>query len=97
MCVLHSSNYILNYTLYSNELGKSSFLKALAGQLYIGSNKLDGTITYNGDTSNSGKFHLAKIADYVDEKDQHAATLWVSIVYFIVVVVVVVVILIFVI
>jgi ABC-type multidrug transport system ATPase subunit len=55
--------------------GKSSFLKALAGQLHLGSNKLDGSITYNGDTSDSGKFRLPKIADYIDEKDQHASTL----------------------
>jgi ABC-type multidrug transport system ATPase subunit/ABC-type multidrug transport system permease subunit len=55
--------------------GKSSFLKALAGQLHLGSNKLDGSITYNGDTTSSGKFILPKVADYIDEKDQHAATL----------------------
>lgn len=55
--------------------GKSSFLKALSGQLHIGGSKLDGSITYNGDTASSGKFKLPKIADYIDEKDQHAATL----------------------
>mmetsp|Transcript_24221 Transcript_24221/g.24835 ORF Transcript_24221/g.24835 Transcript_24221/m.24835 type:complete len:1388 (-) Transcript_24221:477-4640(-) len=55
--------------------GKSSFLKALAGQLYIGNNKLDGQITYNGDETSSNKFRLPKIADYIDEKDQHAPTL----------------------
>jgi ABC-type multidrug transport system ATPase subunit len=55
--------------------GKSSFLKALSGQLHLGNNKLEGSITYNGDTTSSGKFKLPKIADYIDEKDQHAATL----------------------
>jgi hypothetical protein len=59
-------------------VGKSSFLKALAGQLYLGGNKLDGSITYNGDTADSGKFRLPKIADYIDEKDQHASTLYES-------------------
>jgi hypothetical protein len=59
-------------------IGKSSFLKALAGQLYVGGNKLDGTITYNGDASNCGRFKLPKVTDYIDEKDQHAPTLFVS-------------------
>jgi hypothetical protein len=50
-------------------------LKALAGQLHIGSNKLEGVVTYNGDSPATGKFKLPKIADYIDEKDEHAPTL----------------------
>jgi hypothetical protein len=60
----------------TGSLGKSSFLKALAGQLYLGRNHLDGSITYNGDSAQSEKFRLPKIADYIDEKDQHASTLY---------------------
>lgn len=59
-------------------IGKSSFLKALSGKLNLGSMHLDGTVTYNGDTAGSGKFLLPKIADYIDEKEQHAATLTVQ-------------------
>ena len=58
-------------------LGKTSFLKALSGQLYIGKNKLDGQITYNNkEILINNKLNLFKIIDYIDEKDQHAATLY---------------------
>lgn len=57
--------------------GKSSLLKALAGQLHIGCNKFEGALTYNGDSPDSGRFKLPKIVDYIDEKDQHAPTLYV--------------------
>jgi ABC-type multidrug transport system ATPase subunit len=56
-------------------LGKSSLLKALAGQLHLGGKTFDGAVTFNGDTASSGRFKLPKIADYIDEKDQHAPTL----------------------
>ncbi|CAM9211888.1 unnamed protein product [Ectocarpus fasciculatus] len=55
--------------------GKSSLLKALAGQLAVGNKTLDGDLTYNGVKSSDGKFVLPKLTDYIDEKDQHAATL----------------------
>jgi len=58
--------------------GKSSFLKVLAGQLYVGRKKLEGSILYNGEPPDSGKYLLPKIADYIDEKDQHAAALTVQ-------------------
>ena len=55
--------------------GKSSLLKALAGQLAVGNKRLDGDLTYNGVKCDEGKFVLPKLTDYIDEKDQHAATL----------------------
>ena len=55
--------------------GKSTFLKALAGQLTIGSAHLDGEILYNGDSIDSGKYLVGKLAAYAEEKEQHAATL----------------------
>ena len=59
----------------SHLLGKTSFLKALSGQLNVGSAHLDGEILYNGDPIDSGKYYIGKIATYVDEKETHAATL----------------------
>jgi len=55
--------------------GKSTFLKALAGQLTIGSAHLDGDILYNGDSVSSGKYLVGKLAAYSEEKEQHAGTL----------------------
>lgn len=55
--------------------GKSSLLKALAGQLNVGSKTLDGDLLYNGARPDEGKFILPKLTDYADERDQHAATL----------------------
>lgn len=55
--------------------GKSTFLKALAGQLNTGFAHLDGEILYNGDSIDSGKYLVGKIAAYAEEKEQHAATL----------------------
>lgn len=50
-------------------------MKALTGHLNIGSAHLDGEILYNGDSVDSGKYLVSKIANYVDEKEVHAATL----------------------
>jgi hypothetical protein len=75
---MHSLALLLIFQFHIVSLGKSSLLKALSGKLNTGSTKLDGTITYNGDSVTSGKFLLPKIADYVDEKEQHAATLTVQ-------------------
>ncbi len=54
--------------------GKTTFLKALAGQLTVGKANLAGDILYNGDSVNSGKYLIGKVATYADEKDQHAPT-----------------------
>eukprot|EP01034_Spumella_vulgaris_P026304 gene26304-32868_t len=51
--------------------GKTTFLKALAGQLTIGKAHLEGDILYNGDPISSGKYLIGKVAAYADEKDQH--------------------------
>jgi ABC-type multidrug transport system ATPase subunit len=58
--------------------GKTTFLKALAGQLTIGSAHLEGDILYNGDSIHSGEYLVGKVATYVDEKEQHAPTLTVK-------------------
>ena len=55
--------------------GKTSFLKALAGQLNISGAHLDGDILYNGDSVKSNNYLVGKCAAYVDERDQHAGTL----------------------
>ncbi len=55
--------------------GKTTFLKALAGQLVVGGAHLDGDILYNGDSTKSGKYLIGKVATYADEKEQHAPTL----------------------
>ncbi len=43
--------------------GKTTFLKALSGQLTIGSAHLEGDILYNGDSIKSGKFLIGKVSD----------------------------------
>jgi ABC-type multidrug transport system ATPase subunit len=58
--------------------GKTTFLKALAGQLTVGGAHLDGEVLYNGDAINSGKYLIGKVATYADEKEQHAPTLTVK-------------------
>ena len=55
--------------------GKTTFLKALSQQLNVGAAHLEGDILYNGDSVNSGKYLVGKVVSYVDEKEQHAATL----------------------
>eukprot|EP01034_Spumella_vulgaris_P038653 gene38653-47739_t len=44
--------------------GKTTFLKALAGQLTVGKAHLTGDILYNGDSINSGKYLIGKVATY---------------------------------
>jgi len=60
--------------------GKTSLLKALAGQLVLGSSHLDGEILYNGVDLRAAtdKYLIGKLASYVDEKEEHAATLTVK-------------------
>jgi ABC-type multidrug transport system ATPase subunit len=56
--------------------GKTVFLKALSGRLFPQSGaKLEGTITYNGDTADSKAFSVPKVVDYIDQRDQHAGSL----------------------
>ena len=50
-------------------------MKALAGQLNVGTGHLDGEILYNGDPIDCGKYLVGKVSTYVDEKEQHAGTL----------------------
>lgn len=47
----------------------------MSNQLNVGNAHLDGEISYNGDNVNSGKYLVGKLAAYIDEKEQHAATL----------------------
>lgn len=56
-------------------LGKTTLLKALAGQLNVGGGHLDGDILYNGDSIDCGKYLVGKVATYADEREQHAGTL----------------------
>lgn len=41
----------------------------------MGSAHFEGDILFNGDPVDCGKYYVAKIASYVDEKETHAATL----------------------
>ncbi len=68
----HISPVIIIFTFNT---GKSTFLKALSGQLVVGSAHLEGEILYNGDSTSSGKYLVGKVASYTDEKEQHAGTL----------------------
>ena len=70
--------FLLSHIIYLSSiffLGKSTFLKALSGQLTIGSAHLDGDILYNGDSVSTGKYLVGKLATYSEEKEQHAGTL----------------------
>ena len=55
--------------------GKTTFLKALSGQLNHNSCKIDGEISYNGDSVESGKYLLTQVCNYIDERDQLPPTL----------------------
>jgi ABC-type multidrug transport system ATPase subunit len=41
----------------------------------VGKGHLEGDILYNGDSVDSGKYLVGKVASYVDEREQHAPTL----------------------
>ncbi|CAM9737972.1 unnamed protein product [Ascophyllum nodosum] len=59
--------------------GKSTLLKALGGLLKRDSgHHLEGSITYNGDTKDSGKFSLPKVAHFAEQADRHLPTLTVE-------------------
>eukprot|EP01034_Spumella_vulgaris_P029906 gene29906-37037_t len=46
--------------------GKTTFLKALSGQLIVGDAKLEGDVLYNGDSISSGKYLVGKVAANVN-------------------------------
>ena len=48
------------------------------GRLHSSQAELVGSISYNGDTSESGNFLLPKVVDYIDQKDCHAGSLSVA-------------------
>lgn len=53
-------------------------MKALSGRLKPVAAKLDGDILFNGDSVQSGKFLVPKVADYIEQNDTHAATMTVE-------------------
>ena len=55
--------------------GKSTFLKAIAGQLNTNNCTLEGSIKYNGSTADSNNFIVQKVVDFVNEADLHSALL----------------------
>ena len=56
--------------------GKTTFLKALAGRLDC--EHIEGAVTINGHPSTSPDFLMCKVADYIDQADEHSATLTVE-------------------
>lgn len=56
--------------------GKTTFLKALAGRLNCA--HIEGAVTVNGYPSTSPDFLMCKVADYIDQADEHSATLTVE-------------------
>jgi ABC-type multidrug transport system ATPase subunit len=67
-------------------IGKTLLLKALSGRIskdegmFSAFSKMnfDGSVTYNGESKESGKFLIPKFVDYVEQNDSHAATLTVA-------------------
>lgn len=53
-------------------------MKALAGQLSKNTTRIEGNILYNGDSVDSNKYLMGKVASYTDEKEVLAATLTVK-------------------
>lgn len=58
--------------------GKSVFLKALSGREHHKNLQMEGDIFYAGDNIKSGKFRVAKVCDYIEQNDTHAAVLTVE-------------------
>lgn len=59
--------------------GKSVLLRALAGRLReLGGAKFTGDVYFDGDNIKSGKFHVAKVADYIEQGDTLSAVLTVE-------------------
>ena len=55
--------------------GKTTFLKAISGQLNTSNCTIEGTIKYNGDTARAGKFFVHKVVNFVSELEVHNALL----------------------
>ena len=55
--------------------GKTTFLKAISGQLNTSNCTLEGDITYNGHKSDSDKFFAQKVVNFVSELEVHTALL----------------------
>mmetsp|Transcript_6808 Transcript_6808/g.11284 ORF Transcript_6808/g.11284 Transcript_6808/m.11284 type:complete len:1439 (+) Transcript_6808:110-4426(+) len=55
--------------------GKTTFLRAISGQLNTTGCELEGSVTYNGDAaeSNTDKFIVQKIVNFVSEVEVHTA------------------------
>jgi ABC-type multidrug transport system ATPase subunit len=53
--------------------GKSTFLKAISGQLNTSNCTLEGTIKFNGETADSNNFIVQKVVNFVNETDLHSA------------------------
>lgn len=53
-------------------------MKAISGRLRPREAKLEGDIYFNDDHVKSGKFIVAKVADYIEQSDTHAPTLTVE-------------------
>jgi ABC-type multidrug transport system ATPase subunit len=60
--------------------GKSVFMKALSGRLLTGSTMgtMTGEVNFNGQCPGSNTFLLQKVADYIEQGDNHCATLTVE-------------------
>ncbi|CAM9164398.1 unnamed protein product [Ectocarpus sp. 13 AM-2016] len=59
--------------------GKSTLLKAVAGLLKEDKGHIvQGRITYNGDTRDSGNFSLPKVAHFAEQADRHVPTMTVN-------------------
>ena len=67
---------VLHVSLIIIGSGKSTFLKALAGQLLVNSNTfLDGSISYNSQQQTNDKFLVPKLVKYCNEDDVHHAVM----------------------
>ncbi|CBJ30624.1 conserved unknown protein [Ectocarpus siliculosus] len=59
--------------------GKSTLLKAVAGLLKEDKGHVvEGRMTYNGDTKDSGNFSLPKVAHFAEQADRHIPTMTVN-------------------
>jgi ABC-type multidrug transport system ATPase subunit len=62
--------------LFLFRCGKSTMMKVLSGRMRLsGDTKQSGTVTYNHEAADCGKFLLPKVVDYVEQEDVHAPTL----------------------
>jgi ABC-type multidrug transport system ATPase subunit len=57
----------------STGCGKTTFLKAISGQLNTSGCEMEGSLTYNGDRTDSKKFIPQKVVNFVSELEVHNA------------------------